>query len=242
MTLLTPQFPPLIKGLAAGPANPFAIAVGEAEKGTDAGLLPWSLTEDRLRAAIVLAPEVPLAQAAAAFFACGVGIQNALGVLAPPETALMLEWTGGLRLNGAHVGALRLISPSTDPADVPDWLVVTLELTLRLPDKMEPGQTPDWTALDQEDCTDVDPVALLEGWAKHSLVWLSELDDAKGRATLYREWKGLVWHLGEDTNVVLPSERLSGKFLGVDEDFGMILKPADGESRLIPLTAILERA
>ncbi len=44
----------------------------------------------------------------------------------------------------------------------PDWLVVGLDLTLTLPPEWEPGETPDWTALDQEGCGDIDPVAILE--------------------------------------------------------------------------------
>ncbi|MDP2738655.1 MAG: P-loop NTPase [Pseudorhodobacter sp.] len=35
---------------------------------------------------------------------CAVGAQNALGALAPPESAVHLDWTGGIRLNGGHCG------------------------------------------------------------------------------------------------------------------------------------------
>lgn len=152
MIRVAPQFPPLIKGMAAGPANPLTIATAEAQRGTDAGLLVWSLTDDRMRAALVLAPETPLSHAASALVACGVGLQNALGVLVPPETAVHLEWAGGIRLNGGHAGGMRLYSSTRDPDEIPDWLIVSLELTMRLPDKaeIEPGETPDWTALDQE--------------------------------------------------------------------------------------------
>lgn len=242
MTILVPQFPPLMKGLAAGPANPFAIACAEAARGTDAGLLPWSLTDERLRAALVLAPEEPLHSAMAAFCACAVGLQNALGVLAPPETAVHLEWTGGIRLNGGHCGGLHVAASTRDPAAPPDWIVIGLELTLSLPDsdQLEPGQTPDWTALAQEGCGEIDPLALLEGWARHSLVWLHEIDNSAGRASLYREWKGLVWKLGEEVTVPLRGERPQGTFLGVDEDFGMVLKPDSGDTRLIPLTTLIE--
>ena len=49
-----PIFPPLMKGLAASPANPFTIAVAQAERGVDAGLIAWSITAERLRAAFRL--------------------------------------------------------------------------------------------------------------------------------------------------------------------------------------------
>ena len=242
MTVLTPQFPPLLKGLAAGPANPVTIACKEARRGIDAGLLPWSATDTRLRAALVLAPEEPLQTAMAAFVAASVALQNALGVSAPPETAVHFEWTGGIRINGGHSGALHVYCSGDDPAQVPDWLVVTFELFLRhdAEDGLEPGQTPDWTSLEEEGCSDIDALELLEGWARHVLYWLNQLEADAGRKALYREWEGLVWHMGDDVSVPLKHERLEGKFLGVDENFGMILKTSDGDSRLIPLTEILE--
>lgn len=242
MIRVAPQFPPLIKGMAAGPANPLTIASAEAQRGTDAGLLVWSLTEERLRAALVLAPETPLSHAASGLVACGVALQNALGVLVPPETAVHLEWSGGLRMNGGHLGGMRLYSSTSDPDSIPDWMIVSLELSLTLPDKsaLEPGETPDWTALDQEGGGEIDALDVLEGWSKHALVWLNELDSPNGLAALYREWKGLVWHLGQDTAVTLPGTRIGGRFLGVDENFGMLLKSGD-ETRLIPLTTLAER-
>ena len=137
--MLLPSFPPLMTGLATGPANPFSVACTEAEKGTDAGLLAWSLSPERLRAALVLAPEVALEPAMAALCACAVGLQNALGTLAPPETAVHLDWTGGIRINGGHAGGLHIAASTRDPAATPDWLVIGLELTLTLPDRLEPG-------------------------------------------------------------------------------------------------------
>jgi BirA family transcriptional regulator, biotin operon repressor / biotin---[acetyl-CoA-carboxylase] ligase len=234
-----PSFPPLMTGLATGPANPFVVACAEAEKGTDSGLLAWSVSPERLRAALVLAPEMPLGKAMAAFCACAVGFQNALGTLAPPETAVHLDWAGGLRLNGGHVGGLRVAASTRDAQTEPDWLTIALELTLQPPDTLEPGQTPDWTALINEGCGDIDPIHLLEAWSRHSLIWINELEDAKGRKSLYREWQGLAWNMGQEISLPHDGQRLSGTFLGVDEDFGLLLKTASG-TRLIPLTTLIE--
>lgn len=235
-----PTFPPLLKGLAAGPANPFAIACAEAARGVDAGLLSWSISPERLRAALVLAPEVALEPAMAAFCACGVGLQNALGVLAPPEVAVHLDWTGGIRINGGHCGGLHVAAAGRDPAAVPDWLVVGLEVTIDLPPDYEPGETPDWTALNYEGCGEIDPVELLEAFARHTLYWINELDSQAGRAALFREWKGLAWNLGKPVTLPLDGQRVEGVFLGVDENFGMLLKTAGGKTRLVPLSTLIE--
>jgi len=235
-----PTFPPLMKGLAAGPAAPFAIACDQARRGVDSGLVAWSLAADRLRAALVLAPEEPLEPAMAGMVACAVGLQNAFGALAPSETALHLDWTGGIRLNGAHCGAFHVAAATQDPAAVPDWLVVALDLTLRLPDEWEPGETPDWTALDQEGCGMVDPLDLLEAWTRHTLRWINLLEDG-GRAALARDWQGLVWNLGQPVTLAVGGARLEGVFLGIDENFGMLLKTGDA-TRLIPMSALIEDA
>lgn len=234
-----PAFPPMMKGLAAGPANPFTIACDQAARGVDAGMISWSLSGDRLRAALVLAPEVPLVRAMAGMVACEVGFQNAFGVLAPSETALQFEWTGGIRLNGGHVGGFRARTDARDPGAVPGWLVVGFELTLSLSPEWEPGETPDWTALDQEGCGDLDPLDLLEAWARHSLFWINALDEPDGRMRLHREWSALAWKLGEDAALPVGGGQVGGRYLGIDEDFGILLKTGTG-TRLLPLTALLE--
>jgi BirA family transcriptional regulator, biotin operon repressor / biotin---[acetyl-CoA-carboxylase] ligase len=235
-----PSFPPMMKGFAAGPANPFKIAVDQARRGVDSGLLTWSIVPERLRAALVLAPETPLEEAMAGFCTCAVGFQNALGALAPPETALHLEWSGGIRLNGGYCGGLHIAASTNQPDVVPDWLVVGVDLTLTQAADLEPGDTPDRTALDQEGCGDVVALELLEAWSRHTLVWLNDLDEPGGRARLHREWSGLAWKLGEVINQPVGLSRADGVFMGVDENFGMILKSANGETRLIALSSILE--
>lgn len=239
---LVPRFPPLLIGYATGPANPFAVACDRARRGVDAGLLAWSIGSERLRAALVLAPETPLEQAMAGYVACAVGFQNAMGVTAPAETALHLEWGGGLRINGGYFGRIHAYASTANPKDVPDWLVMGLDVTLELGPDFEPGQTPDWTSLYNEGCGEVDPVELLEAWARHSLVWLHEIDTPQARATLHREYEGLLWEAGKPTVIRLGGEAISGKLLGVDEDFGCLIKSETGETRLLPLHEILEEA
>lgn len=237
---LVPRFPPLLTGLATGPANPFVVACDQARRGVDAGLLAWSVGSERLRAALVLAPETPLEEAMAGFVACAVGIQNALGVTTPAETAVHLQWGGGIRVNGGHCGSLHLTASTRDPHKVPDWMVIGLDLTLELPADFEPGQTPDWTALYAEGCGEVDPVELIEAWARHTLVWINEIETPEGRASLHREIEGLLWQKGEQTTLRAGANVMTGTFLGMDENFGALIKMGDGDTRLMPLSATIE--
>lgn len=77
---------------------------------------------------------------------CGVGFQNALGALAPPEVAVQLTWDGGIRVNGAGCGFLQARASRSEARAVPEWLVVGIEISL-MQTETDPGANPDVTAL-----------------------------------------------------------------------------------------------
>lgn len=231
----TPSFPPLFNGQPVeGRTDPFDKACIEAIKGCDAGLVVYNLGANMLRAAIVFAPDVALKEGMAILPLCGVGFQNALGALAPPEVAVHLDWNGGLRINGASCGRFRIAASGTDPEVEPDWLVVGLELPL-WPESDDTGLTPDQTTLYAEGCVEVDAAALLESWVKHSLVGINRWLD-EGVAPLHKDWRGLAHGMGDP----IENAGQSGVFLGVDENFGMLLRDDAAKTRLIPLTSVLE--
>ncbi len=233
-TALALSFPPLMSGEAVtGLEDPFETACKRAVLGCDAGLVVYNLAPDMVRAALVFAPEVPLAQAMAMLPTCGVGFQNALGALAPPEVAVHLEWGGAIRINGARCGALRAAASTSDPAEVPDWLVIGLALPL-WPADGDGGDTPDQTALYAEGCADVEAPALVESWARHCLHWINRWEE-EGAKQLHADWRELAHGIGEPVQ----QGGFSGTFLGIDEAFGMLLRD-DETTHLIPLTELLE--
>ena len=228
-------FPPLFKGHPTPGKIPFIEAASLAKEGCDAGLVTYDLRPDVLRAAIVFAPEVALQNACMMLPICAVGFQNALGALAPPEVGVHLEWNGTLRVNGGRIGSLKMAASPKTPETVPDWLVIGLEIAL-WPAEEETGLTPDETALFAEGCADVDAPALLEAWVRHSLVWINQwLED--GPRKIHAEWSGLAHGLKQPASV----GDETGMFIGVDENFGMILQSETGTA-IIPLTQILTEA
>ena len=230
----TPSFPPLFSGLAVeSQVDPFDKACAEAARGCDAGLVVHDLGANLLRAALVFAPDVELVDAMAMLPLCGVGFQNALGALGPPEVAVHLEWAGGLRINGASCGTLRVAASSSNPRAEPDWMVIGLELPL-WPETDTPGDTPEQTALYAEGCADVNAMELLESWVKHTLVGINTWTE-DGVKALHKDWRGLSHGIGEDITM----DEVSGTFLGVDEQFGMLIRAAD-TTHLVPLTYLLE--
>ncbi len=228
------QFPPLFQGEAlTGRADPFERALALAITGTDPGTVIYNLGGERLRAALIFAPEVPLEEAMAILPVCGLGFQAALGTLAPPEVAVHLEWDGRIRVNGAVCGRMRVKASTQDPEATPDWLILGLELSMTSR-KSNPGKDPDRTWLSEEGCGEITPDQLLECWVRHSLYWLNRwLDD--GPRPVHSDWRGLVPTLGETVEV----DGTSGTFVGVDENFGMLLRTGE-DTTLIPLSSRLE--
>lgn len=225
-------FPPAMQGEAVT-GDPFDVAVMRAIKGVDSGHICHRIAADRIGAALIVAPEVPLRDAVAMLPLCGVGFQNALGALAPPEVAVHLSWQGGIRINGARCGGFRMGAETGDPTETPLWLVVGFELPI-LPPSEDMGLNPDETALHAEGCADVDSGLLIEAWARHTLNWIARWED-EGTKPLHSEWRGLAHGLGEDCT----QNGLTGTFLGVDEHFGMLLRDTE-TTHLIPLTTLLE--
>ncbi len=227
-----PVFPPLFAGLDSKGAAPFALACAKATEVCDAGLVCHDLGNDRLRAAIVFAPELPLRDAACMLPLCGIGFQNALGALAPPEVAVHLGWSGEIHLNGGQCGALQIAASTADPDATPDWLVVGLSLAL-WPSSQDTGLTPDATALYAEGCGEVDPTTLLEAWVRHTLVQINSWNDG-GQSRLHRDWLAVAHGLNND----MASGGFEGTFIGIDENLGLLLK-TDDSTHLIPLTTLL---
>lgn len=228
------QFPPLFSGLnTEGNQAPMDVAIAQAIRGCDAGLVVYDLGANTLKAAIVFAPEVPLGKTMTMLPVCEIGFQNALGALAPPEVAVHFEWDGSIRINGAKCGYFTVAASETAPVSTPDWMVIGLTLQL-WPTEGDGGSNPDETALYAEGCVDVDASSLLESWTKHTLVWINRwLED--GAAPIHAEWRGLAHGQGE----LLKINGLSGTYLGVDEDFGLLLRTSE-TTELLPLTTLLE--
>lgn len=228
-----PSFPPLMKGFNAAGADPFEAACAEAAQGCDAGTILYDATPDRLRAAIVLAPEVPLSDAAAMLPLTGIAVQNALGALGPSELPVHLCWDGAIRVNGGLCGSLRGATDTQDTGAEPGWLVTGFELVFARPD-MAGGETPDHTDLMSEGCGDLTPVDLLESWSRHLLNWINRWEE-DGIGPVHAEWRGLAHGMGQEG--VWLGKR--GQFLGLDEKLGLLLR-ADGQTMLLPVTDLLE--
>jgi len=232
LALAAPTFPPLLRG-ETSPAgqDPLVKAVAAASLGTAAGLVVYAERGDRMAAALVLAPEEPLETALTVCFAVALGLGDALGALAPPEVAVHFDWPGGVRVNGAPCGTMRVATDVTKATALPGWLVIALDIPLTDPGAPEPGLAAR-TCLAEEGCAEITAPALIESWSRHTLHWIHRRE-SDGVAPLHDAWRARAWGLGE------PLADGSGNFMGLDEHGGRLVKTNAG-TRLDPLTLILE--
>lgn len=232
--MTAPQFPPLFRGEElSGKTNPIDRAKQLAIAGTEPGMVVYNISRRQLLAAVIFAPEVSLEEALFVLPACGIGFQNALGALAPPEVAVHLEWPGAIRVNGALCGKLSATASTSNPAEEPDWLVVGIEIKLTC-DEQAPGKQPDRTVLMEEGCADVEPIELLESWVRHTLYWINRWND-EGLKPLHSEWRGLAHDLGEEVDWGFAN----GLFVGLDASFGALLRKGV-DTEVIQLSRLLE--
>jgi BirA family transcriptional regulator, biotin operon repressor / biotin---[acetyl-CoA-carboxylase] ligase len=214
----TPTFPPLLSGeVVPRDTDPFEKAVSRAVAGVDSGTVFYSEAGDTLRAALVLAPETPLEEAIQAVYVAQIGLAESLGALAPPEVPVHFLWPDRIKVNGAVCGKVRFAADVSDPNEQPNWLVVGIELPF-IPQGDDPGANPNETCLLEEGCSEVTPMALLESWSRHTLLWLTYLLD-EGAERVHKEWRPRCDTLGEHVETPKP-----GVFVGLDEKGRMLLR------------------
>ena len=226
------DFPPLLTGIAVT-GDPLAAALSSVTDEVEPGAVFYGTDATRLEVALVLAPETSLAEALPVTFAVGLGLNDAIGALAPPEVALHLVWPDRVRVNGALCGRMTVRAATRDPDTEPDWLIIGLDVPLLAAEGVEPGHAPDQTCLFEEGCGDLTAPDLVEAWARHMMNWLY-IFLTEGFAPLHEEWRAKAHGIGEE--IVYPE---AGTFVGLDERGGLILKRPDGETALIPLTSVL---
>ena len=158
-----------------GDAFAHAIAVAP-ERG--AGTLVHVGRFDLAEFAVVLEPKDPLAQARRALYAGMAALADAIAAAAPPETAIHIDWPDALYVNWGLVGGGRLAWPAKTAANkVPDWLV--FGGMIRTASKtVDPGLTPNLTALDEEGFAEITSNHVIESFARNLMLLLNDWQES----------------------------------------------------------------
>lgn len=220
---------------------PFEAACSAAESGRDGDFF-WSDLSDRLDCAILLHPELPAARAGLVAHTAMVGLGDAIGALAPPAIAVEFGWPDRLYVNGAIAGGIRVATAATANAhDLPDWQVLGVTVAMH-GDRSDPspGLKPETTTLYDEGAVDVTAVALAESLSRHLLTWVHRWHE-DGFAPISESWLGRAVGYRQDIAWRLPSGPISGHFVGLDDEGGLLLGAPESEFATIPLGPALRQ-
>ena len=165
--------------------------------------------------AVVLEPTDPLVRARRVFYAGMGALADAIAAAAPPETAIHINWPDALYVNWGLVGGGRLAWPkSTDEANVPAWLVFGATIRTVWNKRIDPGLTPELTALDEEGFAEITSNQIVESFARN---FMQALD---------------VWQESGFATAVRPYlERLAREnhqSREIDENGDLLVQPASG--------------
>ena len=224
-----PVLPPgfsLVSLREAGDAFTHAQAIaGEAGAAT----LVWVRRFDLVELAVVLEPDAPLASARLAHYLGMNALADALAVHCPPERPIVFRWPDALFYDTGLIGGGRTAWPQGTPADaVPDWIVFGGMIRASSRVDWESGARSGGVAMDEEGFEGVEPVDLVESFARHLMLGVHEWTTKGPRATCKRWLERL--------------EKPLGLRQGIAPDGDLIVSGKEGEVRrsLIDALALAE--
>jgi hypothetical protein len=168
------DFPPVFNARMALPGeDAFIIAQAAARAGElGAADLLWSFDGEWLKLAIVLEPDISANKARRAGDIMLLAVADSLASLLPPQVTVGVSGET-LVINGATAGFVRLAMMDTrSEDDIPQWLATGVDVRLRAPEQIEPGEDMGNTALSEEGGGGLTAGAAASAIARHFLTWL----------------------------------------------------------------------
>jgi BirA family transcriptional regulator, biotin operon repressor / biotin---[acetyl-CoA-carboxylase] ligase len=216
-------------------------AIRLAEAGAEDGTLVWARQQTKGRGrmgrdfvsprgnlylSLVLRPDCDIATAAQLSFVAALAVGDGIGSVAPAMLEITYKWPNDVLLNERKVSGI-LLETKTAPGGGIDWLVLGVGINVAsYPEDTEFPATGLHFEGTPKSVTEVD---VLQAFSRHLLTWINRwLDD--GFAPVRQAWLSHAHGKGEEIQVRLPKETLSGTFADVDEG-GMLLLDVPGAGR-----------
>ena len=182
-----------------------------------AGTLVYVGRFDVAEFAVVLEPADPLVRARRVFYAGMGALADAIAAAAPPETAIHIKWPDALYVNWGLVGGGRLAWPQgADEANVPPWLVFGATIRTAWTKRIDPGVTPELTALDEEGFAEITAKQIVESFARNFMQALDVWQDSGFSAAVRPYLERLA--------------RESGQSCAIDDNGDLMVRPKSDNS------------
>ncbi len=215
-----------------------------AEGGAEDGTLVWAREQTKARGrqgrtwhsprgnlccSLILRPDCSVMQAAELGFVAAIAIGAAVGAVAPPMIEVRYKWPNDVLFNGRK-GVGILLESHSSPAGGLDWLV--LGIGVNVSSFPEETAFPSTSLQFEGAPASLTAADLLQAFARYFLsaanTWLEE-----GLGPIRKRWLAHVKGLGEEIEVRLPNETLTGTFCDLDESGALLLETKDGTRRKI---------
>jgi BirA family biotin operon repressor/biotin-[acetyl-CoA-carboxylase] ligase len=186
----------------------------------------WVSPPGNLYCSLVLRPEVPIERAGEFSFIAALAVHDALGSIGEAGHQVHCKWPNDILLNDHKVAGL-LLETETTAGGVPDWIILGLGLNVAI----FPGDTEFPTTSLRAEGWGATEADALESFCRHFLKWTNTwLED--GFAPIRKNWLWRCYGKGEEIEVRLDNETLTGVFEDLDEDGALLLKTGDGVRRI----------
>lgn len=182
----------------------------------------WISPPGNLYCSLVLRPEVPAARGAELGFAAALAIYDAIASVAPVGMQVQAKWPNDILVHDKKVAGI-LLESECGGDHPPAWIVLGVGVNIEsFPENMEfPA-----SSLTAEGCVGVDTGKILEGFARHFLIWAARWRD-DGFAPILDAYRWRVKGIGAPITVRLDREAVTGIFDSLDADGALVVRMGD---------------
>lgn len=216
-----------LRQIRAGERGPLWIAARAQSEGRGRRGRAWTTPEGNLAASLLMAVNVPIAQAATLGFVAGLALLRAIENCTQ-GLSIALKWPNDILADSKKLAGILLESETIDGRAA---VVIGMGVNVASAPESLPFPATSLAGLGQKVSTEHVFAELSDAWVEFYAVW----DDGRGLDTIRARWLARAAGLGQDISVRTGETILQGIFKTLDEQGRLILQTADGTC--VPVTA-----
>lgn len=212
---------------AAGERGPIWIVARRQTAGRGRRGRAWESADGNLMATLLIAPGVPAPEAAGLSFVAALAVHDMIATYVP-RAAVRVKWPNDVLIDGKKAAGILLESGSEAGVGVLPWLAVGIGVNLtNAPEGAAYPAT--FTGAHGAAPTPTEALAALaEAWETRFRAWR-----VNGFAAIREAWLDVAAGLGQEIEVRLPGETLTGRFETLMPDGALSLRLASGARRAV---------
>ena len=187
----------------------------------------WESPDGNLMATLLIAPGVPAPEAAGLSFVAALAVHDLIAAYAP-RAVVRVKWPNDVLIDGKKAAGILLESGSEAGVGVLPWLAVGIGVNLAHAPEGTPFPATFVGAHGPAPTPSEALAELAEAWETRFRVWR-----VSGFAAIREAWLAVAAGLGQDIEVRLPGETLTGRFETLMPDGALSLLLPSGVRRAV---------